>query len=133
MCDTIYRMSILVILFLSTISTLAIIHFVALEFYLYWMYFWFDMLMHFLGGISVAFGVSTLPFFNINIPQRFNNLGTYILVVLIVGILWEVFELANGISIVGDDNFVLDTFTDLLFGIIGGTFGYYIVTRIKNF
>lgn len=90
------------------------------------------MPVHILGGICVALGFSILPYFRIYIPKRFQTLGMYLIVVLMVGILWELFEFFNGISLVADDDFTLDTAIDLILDLVGGAFGYYLVTRIKN-
>lgn len=125
-------MQVLLALFLTTGLVLAVTQVVAVEFYLYWIYPWFDIPMHILGGVFVAFGYAMLPFFRIRVPSRFTKLGTYLLVVLVVGIAWEVFEYVNGISVLEEKDFFLDTAMDLVFDLLGGAVGYYLVTRIKS-
>jgi len=122
-----------VVLFLSALFVLAMTHIVAQQFYLYWVYFWFDIPMHILGGICVALGFSILPFFNINFPPKYTKLGTYLAVVFFVSVLWEIFEYINGISLVLEEYFVVDTIMDFIFALFGGAIGYYIATRVSDF
>jgi len=131
--DTMYRMTIRVVLFLTTLFVLAMTHFVAQQFYLYWVYVWFDIPMHILGGICVALGFSILPFFNINLPSKYTKLGAYLAVVFFVSVLWEIFEYMNGISLVLEEYFVTDTIMDFIFALFGGAIGYYIATRVSDF
>ena len=37
-----------------TVAIVAALHLSALQFYLYWRFWWFDLLTHFLGGLWVA-------------------------------------------------------------------------------
>jgi hypothetical protein len=125
-------MNLLLTLFLSSLTTLAVVHYVALEFFLYWRYLWFDIPMHLLGGTTVALGISILPFFRINIPRRFLTLFGYVSIVLCVGLAWEAFELIGGISIL-DESFVPDTITDLCMDILGGLIGYALSVKMHSF
>ena len=101
-CDTIILMDInrknvlVKIMFFAIL--IAVLHFIALKFYLYWTT-PIDILMHILGGALIALiGLYTLyfsPFKNkiINTPIKIfliSVAGTFI-----VGFLWEVFELKH--------------------------------------
>lgn len=126
-------MTLQLILFLATLATLAITHNLAIEFYLYWKYPWLDVLTHFLGGISVVLGYASLPFFRMfrmRLAERFQKPGFYLFVVLIIGIIWEIFEVKAGIMIL-DETFLPDTTLDLLMDVFGGIIGYGLV-RVLN-
>lgn len=118
-------------LFFSAFTTLAGIHLVALKFFLYWKYAWFDIPMHTLGGVCVALGISILPFFNIQLPPSYRTLTAYIVAVLVVGMLWEIFEMVAGIAFF-DDEYVVDTFIDICMDIVGVAIGYGILTQVNR-
>lgn len=114
-------------LFLIAISTLAIVQYFATENFLYWRYSWLDMPMHFLGGLCVALGFAILPFFHITLAPRYRTLLYYLLFVLFVGIMWEIFEYANGISLASaHERLLTDTGMDIILDLCGGYFGYVI-------
>lgn len=126
-------MPILLTFFFSALTTLALVHALAQEFFLYWKYLWFDIPMHMLGGVCVALGYALLPFFRVTLPPRYTSRMAYLVVVLMVGIAWESFEYAAGISIVSaSDDFILDTTFDLIMDLFGGLIGYGIVKQIHN-
>lgn len=83
--------------------------------------------MHFLGGISVALGFAILPFFRIKLPPHYRTLLPYLLFVLFAGVVWEVFEYVNGISLARpQDRLLTDTLGDLTLDLLGGCVGYFI-------
>lgn len=105
---------------------IATIHFVALEFYLYWVFPWLDILMHLLGGVWVSL-ISLWIFFEsgyIKLPRTLPN-TVYVAVVSIifVAISWEIFELAASVPI--EANFALDTTVDLIMDAIGAFIGWF--------
>jgi len=119
---------------LLTSIIIAGLHFTALEFYLYWVFPWFDVLMHFLGGFLVALiGIWSLLYVVrmrvwICFSHR-NILYTAIGTALAIGIGWEVFEYINGLRI--KDNYVFDTVTDLIMDLFGAMLAYWIVLRTR--
>ncbi len=82
--------------------------------FLYWRYEWFDILMHYLGGIAIAAFVIAL------LVRRRMNSFVAALVVLYVG--WEVFEYVFGIQ--REANYALDTVIDLVMDSIGSLTAY---------
>lgn len=82
---------------------------------LYWKYVWFDVPMHFLGGIVVAL-------LAVSLREKFSPL-LFIAVVFVVGVGWEVIEyFYNGIS--KETNYVFDTALDLLMDTLGAVVVY---------
>ena len=122
-------MQLLVLFLLSALLTLAIVHAAALHFFLYWKYNWFDIPMHFLGGLCVALGFAILPYFRVTLPERYTTFLAYVAVVLIVGLSWEVFEIASGVNVI-DEYFVGDTILDIIMDLFGGWVGYTLYKRI---
>ena len=77
------------VLFFLALVTLAGTHQLAIMWYLYWIYPWFDIPMHFLGGLFL--GLCMVYFF----PPKELNISSFfkvILGVLLFSIAWEVFE-----------------------------------------
>lgn len=112
--------------FFTALITLAIVHLAATHFFLYWKYTWLDMPIHALGGAVVMLGLFILPFFRIMLPPSLRSFRGSIALVLLVGVLWEIFEYAFGISIPAGshESFAVDTATDLLMDLFGGALGY---------
>jgi hypothetical protein len=123
-------MTLLLIFFFSSLSLLAVIHIVSLEFFLYWKYLWIDIPIHALGGVTVALGLAILPYIRVTLPARYTSLWATLSLVFIVGVVWEVFEITSGIS-PGEPGFVFDTLLDLCMDVLGGAVGYGIVRSVK--
>lgn len=98
------------------------LHYVAIIFYLYWTLPWFDILMHFLGGALIGYGVYVGG-------RLFNTRLSFvqlITLVMIVGIGWEIFEYAVGLAPLSEYR---DTLLDLVLDFSGAAVAYY-VTRL---
>lgn len=118
------------IFFLIAGSMWAVIHVIALELFLYWKFAWLDIPMHFIGGTIVALGIFTLRDIRILIPERWIALSSVLLMVVAAALVWEVYELLIGIPV--EDNYVVDTLTDLCMGTLGGLVGYGIGTSLRK-
>ncbi len=113
------------------LTMIAILHVTALEFFLYWLYPWFDIMMHFLGGLFV--GLSALWFFfqsgYVMINQSiWNIIIVSVSSIILIGVGWEIFEVMAGVPIIG--NYILDTATDLVMDVIGVTVATFVFTKI---
>jgi hypothetical protein len=116
---------------ISLISLIAILHGVfgiMLGLYMLW---WFDILMHFLGGlwvgISAYFFIYKRGFPGSHYLQSVNKIIVVLAVTLIVGLIWEVFEYANGLTFVlGDESYYLDTCYDIIMDLLGGMTALYL-------
>lgn len=117
------------IFFVITLFVLAVLHTIALKLYLYWHFSWFDMPMHFFGGITVALGVFTFADLVRTFPVRLLHLIPVVSFVIIVALAWEVFELYIGFNV--EAGYGMDTITDLTLGIIGAGFGWYLARQIR--
>lgn len=107
----------------------------ATYFYWYWRIWWFDMPMHFLGGLWVGLSMLWLFF----LSGRFSNKGEQstktifavgILSVLTVAIVWEVFEYVVQLLFPSGTPYdILDTLSDIFWGITGGTIASFSFSR----
>ena len=93
--------------------------------YLTWNFWWFDKIMHFMSGATVAMTVTLLCiYFDKFLHDKMKIILVCFIGVLIVGILWELFELYFGITSLSDGMaYYKDTGGDLLMDVVGGIAG----------
>lgn len=105
----------------ALVILLGSLHFIADAFYLYWTTWWFDNVMHFLGGFSLGF-FSLYVFYESGIFGDKVSPSQAVLVslvfVMIVSGAWEVFEYINGLT-ESTEIYSLDIKHDLLADALG--------------
>jgi putative flippase GtrA len=107
-------------------ALVAILHYIALTFFLYWITDWFDIMMHFLGGAVIGLMV-TFIFFTSGYIKYPNDHWVVVLsvtlgAVLIVGLTWELWEIFVGFTdVLKDRN---DTILDIIMDLLGGCAAY---------
>ncbi|OHA88581.1 MAG: hypothetical protein A3C70_01170 [Candidatus Zambryskibacteria bacterium RIFCSPHIGHO2_02_FULL_43_14] len=103
------------------VALLGVLNFAALSLYLYWTIWWFDNVMHFLGGFSLGF-FSLYIFYGSGLFGDKVSFSKAILIsfvfVMILGGIWEVFEYINGL-ILSTEKYSLDVAHDLLADALG--------------
>jgi signal transduction histidine kinase len=111
-----------------------VIHVVADIFGLYYKYFWFDVPMHFIGGIAIA--ISSFYFLKhaeISSKQFGIKLLTLFLILALTAlaaVAWEIFEFGmDRIFNTTMQPSVHDTMKDLAFGLLGGAIAGIILLR----
>lgn len=107
---------------------IAFLHITAIVFYLYWIFWWYDMLVHFLGGVFAALLSLWFLFFSGYVrakaaPTVFRVFVMALLSVVLLGVLWEVFERLSG-QTWSVEGYWLDTGVDMVFDVLGGFFGF---------
>lgn len=104
---------------------LGVMHFVAEFFYLYWTFWWFDNVMHFLGGVTGGLIMIWFFFdsgsFHTDRFSTTNRVIGALLSVLFVGVLWEIFEYKFGVTGFEGERpgYRLDVVFDLTFDFLG--------------
>lgn len=122
------------------IATLIFLIFVfnALALWLHWYsaLLWLDIPMHILGGFWLGlFFIWLFSFKEIEVFEDFLNKKNFkfflkiLFFVLIIGILWEVFEFMINESITRNLFDTIDTFSDLVFDLLGAIFSIYYVSK----
>ncbi len=111
------------IIFLTLSAALAGVNYLAVTASLYWYYWWFDILMHFWGGIMLGMGVHA--FSGIKWLHIRPTLGTVLMVILIAVTTWETFEWLNNLS--GTSSYLIDTLQDTLLGFSGGLLAHFVL------
>ncbi len=104
-----------------TLVIVALLHWIASDYGYYWTVDWYDIMMHFLGGLWTALFViwisDSFPSFGLG---RFISLRNILLWTIAVGVAWEVFELVMGFSDLLMSDYWSDSILDLIMDTIGG-------------
>lgn len=109
------------LLFISfwLVLLLAVLHSLAGAFYFYWDISWFDTMMHFLGGFSLGMLVIWLVYARRKArPSLSQSLFAGLMAVLAIGIGWEIFEYANGLT-QSTEAYPSDIRNDLIADLVG--------------
>lgn len=93
---------------------IAVLHNWAIANYVYWRYVWFDVPVHYLGGLTIGVFTVTL--------LRERRVAWFVAMVAAVIIGWEVFEYFFGIP--RQSNYWFDTSLDVLLGACGAILAY---------
>lgn len=107
------------IFFLSLI--ILSLHLFALRYFFYWTHWWFDILVHSLGGILIAWiAISLFERFGLSKTRMVLVCGFFVPLLISIG--WEIFEYASGVTYFSS-RYTLDTTLDISMGVIGGMVG----------
>jgi hypothetical protein len=109
---------------------LAFVHMVALKFSLYWEIDWFDNLMHLFGGVVLSLLLYTLVDINVLGKRWVKSWRRMTVLVVTVVLSWEVMGVLMTMRF--KDNFISDTSSDLVFGILGSVIGWFIGRQLKK-
>lgn len=109
------------VLTLALLITLLYLHIRGMVGHLYMTYWFYDVILHFLGGASIALSTyCTAQLFNIGKIK--NNLWNIVVATIIAGVAWEVFELYYDIAgyNFATTSYNTDTVKDLIMDTLGG-------------
>ena len=101
-----------------------VLNFIALTLYLYWTIGWYDLMMHFLGGLTIGM----LVIWFLKLEDR--SLKSFLVVftcVMAVGGAYEVFEYMNDITF-STQEYPVDTVIDLVMDALGIISAYWWAT-----
>jgi hypothetical protein len=104
----------------------ALLHWIACVYDFYETTWWADTIMHFLGGLwtylfilwvsHTQYGVKLLPY---------TSARNLLIIILFVGVAWELLELALGFTNVSDPRYPFDTPKDLVMDMLGAVVGLF--------
>ena len=115
----------------SLVFFIFIVNYLAVKFYWYYSIWWFDMPMHFLGGVWLSLAI--LWFFPVK-DLSMKSISMIILSILSIGVLWELYEiLVNNLTAQIPFN-TLDTISDVCFDLAAGFSAliYYCYTKTNG-
>lgn len=114
------------------VVSLAIINGFAVYLNWYSLVWWFDMPMHFLGGLTVFYFGAIVW----NFALRYVSFGRYmyesIITALLIGVLWEALEYYLYIQYGSPEFKLVDSFSDIFFDLGGALFGAFMLSSRLN-
>ena len=111
------------LLTLTAACATLVLHEAGLSFTLYWSYWWFDLVVHAVGGLSI--GLFATYFF------ASRRLAACVALSVIV--CWEIFEVfIVHVPIVDESLYVIDTITDVMIGMAGASAAWLFVRRARG-
>ena len=115
----------------AAVVVIAVVHNLALAFHLYFFYGWLDIPMHILGGLITVLTLFVLKELSNVFPERYLQFLPIILIVFVVGLGWEAFEIWAGIPLLEPD-FEQDMVSDLSMDMVGGYVGWLTARSLKK-
>ncbi len=114
----------------------AALQMLALYFFWYWSYWWYDIMMHFLAGLWVGGMVLWVYFFSgsTKISRPIRKSHAYLMAISItflIGLSWELFEFSLDTFIIFQQNDLMDTMGDLGMDILGALSATFYVARAR--
>jgi len=121
---------------LIVIIFIAFSNYIGMKYNLYWVYKWYDIPMHILGGFCVGlFSLYLYSSFQKNIftaNYRRNFFIFLFFILFFITISWEIFELVSKITFINDQGYWIDTIGDILNAYFGGMVVYLFFIRNKK-
>jgi hypothetical protein len=112
------------------VAIIALVNYGAIKFHWYYSLWWFDMPMHFLGGVWIAM---LITWYLADENFTIESVGRVILGAFIVGLAWEVLELLLNEQFVQNAYDLPDTLSDIFFDLSGAfTAVFYVALRIMH-
>ena len=103
-----------------------LLNYLAMKFYWYSSIWYFDMPMHFLGGLFLGLSIIwILSYKNLSLELSLKLIFKILLGVLVIGVSWEIFEILFNNIIAQMPFNTLDTISDIFFDLAGGTFAIF--------
>ncbi|MFA5838641.1 MAG: hypothetical protein WC849_01755 [Candidatus Paceibacterota bacterium] len=106
------------ILFLLSFA-ISVLNIYAGRYFWYWRFSWFDLLMHFTGGVTVALILlyfSKAP----GLKEKIKTASFILFSTVFIAIMWEVMEFLLDQNLFGK-NYFFDTITDIFIALVGAT------------
>jgi len=107
----------------ALIVVIALLHVAAMNYNLYYFLWWFDLLMHFLGGLWCGFfTLFYVMYFDRVRGAHYSRLRIWMAalsVTLVVGIAWEFYEYFFGFTFTSKPSYQIDVILDLIMDTLG--------------
>lgn len=105
---------------------------IAYKLYLFWTVIWFDMVMHFLGGLFVSlFFFAMLSVLKSKLSYV-EKLVLGVVFTVLVGLVWEYYELVIGVTNLADTVYWGDTGMDIVMDTLGSIVGVLFVHWVEK-
>lgn len=116
-----------------SLALTGILNWFSTKLYLYWTVWWIDMVVHFLGGLTVGLTLMWLG----SLSNNFRDwslkklLFSALFGAILIGILWEIYELYFGLTSLSDGmDYWTNTSSDLIMDAVGGISSFLYINRL---
>lgn len=106
---------------------IAVLYAIGLYFKLLWQIWWYDILLHTLGGVLISYVfMELIKVYGYQFRKVVHMFIPAIAAALVIGLLWELFELISGATFVSKAGYKTDTIIDIICDITGALIGVFI-------
>lgn len=104
------------------------LNYIAIINYYFWIIWWYDYMMHFLGGFIIGVIIIWTYYTWRDVKV---SLSTVLLWVIAIGVAWEIYEYMLGaVSVL--QKYEIDTTHDLIMDLIGGSVAYLFASSLPS-
>lgn len=114
------------LLFALTLALIAVLYVVGYQYSLLWRFWWYDIILHTLGGLAIGLFVARCNIFF----GTTRHVLPACMSALVIGAGWEVFEVYTGLPESVFLSYAVDTAKDMLMDVTGALMGVYVATRV---
>ena len=114
----------------ALLAIIGFLHLLALEREYYWLLSWYDIMMHLLGGFWTVATIFWLR--NEGLLPFTLNFSRALLATIAIGLAWEVYELAFGLTFTAKAGYLEDTMLDLMFDLSGALGAWWVIRNRNN-
>lgn len=120
------------------IGFIAVLNYYAYQFHWYWEFWWFDIIMHTLGGVWVGsmalwyYYFRKIPPTGIFVPRKSFVFALSLASISVIGVGWELFEFSVDTFITLSRHDPVDTASDLFFDAVGSILAVGIFFLVYN-
>lgn len=111
-------------------GALFILNEVAVERFLYWRFWWYDIMMHLLGGVVIGGIAAWMQLRLFPAASSRTTVITVLASIVVVGVGWEIFEYLIDPTYAEQANIVFDTVLDLIMDMLGALAAALVITAI---
>src|SRR3989338_175095 len=101
-----------------------VLHLISLRNDYYWLILWYDIMMHFLGGVWVVLVLIWLN--QLKAAAVVLTFKRVLTTIVVVGLAWEIYELLFNQTFIDAKGYGLDTVLDLIMNTVGATAVYFL-------
>jgi hypothetical protein len=102
---------------------LLFLHLAALKYSFYWLYPWYDIAIHAIGGAAIGLLILFILWRFVYSKEFFLLIISMLILVSVVGLVWEFFEFSTGLTFTSS-NYPRDTFIDISMTSFGGVLAF---------
>ena len=114
----------------AVLMTIFTLHLISLQNDYYWLIWWYDIMMHFLGGVWVVLVLIWLN--QLKAAAVVLTFKRVLTAIVVVGLAWEIYELLFDQTFIDAKGYGLDTVLDLIMNTVGAAAAYFLLNQRRD-